>query len=304
MLQVVAAIIERQGRVLICRRNARQQHPLQWEFPGGKVEPGESPVQALARELEEELGIRGATGAEITRYAFTYPGKPPVELIFFRVLEYGGEPRNLIFEEMRWEPPAALPGFDFVEGDRDFIRAFSQTGTFQRASILVPMSTIKMADPAGNDYLASLEAKTGRANHFFRTMANRPDVLRSFVPLYQAVMAPGSVDRRTKELAYLACSYANECAYCTASHVASGGKGGITAEEMEAIQTEQDHGFAAPERAVIRYARELTQTADADETRGELLEHFNDEQVVEITLVAAMANFTNRFNNALGVKPE
>ena len=61
---------------------------------------------------------------------------------------------------------------------------------------------------------------------------------------------------------------------------------------------------AEPERAAIQYARELTQTADADETRDALFEHFNDEQIVEITLVAAMANFTNRFNNGLEIQPE
>jgi uncharacterized peroxidase-related enzyme len=166
------------------------------------------------------------------------------------------------------------------------------------------MTTIKMADPAQNEFLASLEAKSKRPSHFFRTMANRPEVLKSFVPLYGAIVGPGSVDRRTKELVYLSCSYANECAYCTAAHMASGKKAGITVEEMEAIQTEQDHGFSQPERAAIQYARELTRTADADETRAALLEHFNDEQVVEITLVAAMANFTNRFNNGLGIKPE
>ena len=129
MLQVVAAVIERGGRVLICRRNARQSHPLQWEFPGGKVEPGETPGRALTRELEEELDIRAAAGKEIARYEFTYPGKPPVELIFFRVLEFQGEPRNVIFEEMRWEPRHRLGEFDFVEGDLDFIRTFSQSGT-------------------------------------------------------------------------------------------------------------------------------------------------------------------------------
>ncbi|HTS31201.1 MAG TPA: carboxymuconolactone decarboxylase family protein [Bryobacteraceae bacterium] len=166
------------------------------------------------------------------------------------------------------------------------------------------MTAIKMVAPAGNEFLAGLEAKSKRPSHFFRTMANRPEVLKNFVPFYAAVVGSGSVERRFKELVYLACSYANECAYCTASHVASGKKAGITAEEMQAIQTEQDHGFSAPERAVIQYARELTQTAGAAETRSTLLEHFNDEQVVEITLVAAMANFTNRFNNGLGIKPE
>ena len=83
MVQVVAAIFERDGRILICRRTARQSHPLKWEFPGGKVEPGETPHQALVRELEEELAVTGVTGEEITRYQFAYPGKNPILLIFF-----------------------------------------------------------------------------------------------------------------------------------------------------------------------------------------------------------------------------
>jgi 8-oxo-dGTP diphosphatase len=125
MVQVVAAVIENGGNVLICRRRADQSHPLKWEFPGGKVEPGESPEQALARELEEELGIRGAVGHEIARYQYSYPGRGPFLLIFFRVTRFTGEPRNLIFEEMRREPRGRLAEFDFVEGDRAFIRAWS-----------------------------------------------------------------------------------------------------------------------------------------------------------------------------------
>jgi 8-oxo-dGTP diphosphatase len=125
MVHVVAAIIEREGRILIGQRQAEQSHPLKWEFPGGKVEPGESPQQALTRELEEELAVRNAHGPEITRYEFTYPGKDPITLIFYRVTEFDGEPQNLIFREMRWEPRAKLREFDFVEGDRDFIQAFS-----------------------------------------------------------------------------------------------------------------------------------------------------------------------------------
>jgi 8-oxo-dGTP diphosphatase len=123
MVQVVAAIIERRGRILICRRKPEQSHPLQWEFPGGKVEPGETPEQALARELEEELGIVGAVGREIMRYQYTYPGKDAIVLIFFRVTEFAGEPRNVVFHEMRWEPAANLAEFDFVEGDMEFLRA-------------------------------------------------------------------------------------------------------------------------------------------------------------------------------------
>jgi len=130
MVQVVAGIIERQGRILVCRRTATQSHPLQWEFPGGKVEPGETPEQALARELEEELDIQGATGLEITRHEYTYPGKNPILLIFFRVESFRGEPRNLIFQEMRWELPGNLPALNFVEGDTKFIQALAYTGSY------------------------------------------------------------------------------------------------------------------------------------------------------------------------------
>jgi len=127
MVQVVAAILERDGRILICRRTAEQSHALKWEFPGGKVEPGETPPQALERELEEELGIRAAAGKEITRYQYSYPGKNPILLIFFRITRFEGEPVNRIFHEMRWEPPGKLAGFDFVEGDLEFIRALSDS---------------------------------------------------------------------------------------------------------------------------------------------------------------------------------
>ncbi len=127
-MRVVAAILERNGNILIGQRTPAQSHPLQWEFPGGKVEEGETPEQALSRELEEELGIRHAAGEEITRYEYVYPGKNPILLIFYRVLGFDGEPQNLIFHDLRWTPAAALAQFDFVEGDRDFIRTFSGSG--------------------------------------------------------------------------------------------------------------------------------------------------------------------------------
>ncbi|HLK47605.1 MAG TPA: carboxymuconolactone decarboxylase family protein [Bryobacteraceae bacterium] len=165
-------------------------------------------------------------------------------------------------------------------------------------------TAIKMVDPQQDEFLAGLESKAKRANHFFRTMANRPEVLKTFIPFYGAVVGPGSVDRRTKELVYLTCSLTNHCAYCSAAHTASGKKAGISDDEIRAIQNEQDAGFSASERAAIRYARELTRAADAPQSRDELFAHFNNEQIVEITLVAALANFTNRFNNGLMLQPE
>ena len=165
-------------------------------------------------------------------------------------------------------------------------------------------TTIKTVDPAENEFLAGLEQRARRASHFYRVMANRPEVLKNFVPLYSAIMGPGPVEWRTKELVYLAVSYTNQCAYCTATHVASGRKASVTEDEMRALQGGQDGGFTAPERAAIQYARELTRTADGAQTREALNQYYSDEQIVEITLVAAMANFTNRFNNGLDLAPE
>ena len=125
MVEVVAAILECDGRILIGRRGAHQAHPLQWEFPGGKVEPGETPAQALARELEEELGISGARGEEILRYDFAYPGKGPIKLIFFRVTSYEGELANRIYPEIRWAAREELESIDFVAGDREFLAWYS-----------------------------------------------------------------------------------------------------------------------------------------------------------------------------------
>jgi 8-oxo-dGTP diphosphatase len=122
MVQVVAAILQNNGNILVGQRTPGQSHPLKWEFPGGKVEPGESPEQAVARELEEELGIRDASGDVLVRYQFTYPGKDPIELIFFRIRRFSGEPQNLIFHDLRWHPKFELAGLDFVEGDREFIQ--------------------------------------------------------------------------------------------------------------------------------------------------------------------------------------
>jgi 8-oxo-dGTP diphosphatase len=126
MRTVVAGVIERDTRVLIAQRKRTGQHPLKWEFPGGKVEPGESPEAALVRELEEELGIRAQPGVEIIRYEYQYPGREPVLLVFFRVTEFSGEPQNLDFEQILWAPRDRLREYDFLEGDADFLNQHSR----------------------------------------------------------------------------------------------------------------------------------------------------------------------------------
>ena len=178
------------------------------------------------------------------------------------------------------------------------------------ASILVPMATtIKRVDPAENEFLSSLESKAKQPNPFFRAMANRPEALKNFVPFYGSLMGPGSVDRRTKVLVYLVTSYTNQCAFCIAANLPGGRKSGLTEEQLAAIELGTageggEHGFSAAEVAAIRYARELTKTARAIEAREEMFAHFTHEQMVEITMTIAMANFTNRFNNGLEIFPE
>jgi 8-oxo-dGTP diphosphatase len=125
MITVVAAVMERGGNVLIAQRKRTGQHPLKWEFPGGKVEPDETPEAALARELKEELGIRAQVGAEIARYEYQYPGRWPILLIFFEVAEYSDQPQNLDFEQIAWVPRHQLRDYDFLAGDAEFLQRYT-----------------------------------------------------------------------------------------------------------------------------------------------------------------------------------
>ena len=122
MKRVVAAVIEKDGKLLICQRTRHQTMPLKWEFPGGKIEEGEQPRDALRRELEEELGIEATIGDEIVRLQHTYPNGATVELRFFIVRAYGGEIENRIFRDLQWSAPKDLASYDFLEADASLVR--------------------------------------------------------------------------------------------------------------------------------------------------------------------------------------
>lgn len=121
VIKVAAALIVRDGRILIGQRKKADSHGLKWEFPGGKVERGETSKDALARELEEELGIQAHIGPEVVRYSWSYPKRATILLMFYKVTEFGGEPQSLAFERIEWEVPERLPTYDFLDGDVDFV---------------------------------------------------------------------------------------------------------------------------------------------------------------------------------------
>jgi 8-oxo-dGTP diphosphatase len=122
MKRVVAALILKDDQILACQRTRHQPMPLKWEFPGGKIEEGEQPRDALRRELEEELGIEATIGNEVARIHHEYPSGGAIELRFFEVHNYLGEVENRIFREIRWVDRNELPTLDFLEADRQLVR--------------------------------------------------------------------------------------------------------------------------------------------------------------------------------------
>ena len=131
---VVAALILRPGspetqgidEILICQRKPDQPMSLKWEFPGGKVEDGETSEQALSRELDEELGITAKIGRRVCALRHRYRNGGTIDLQFFLVNEFLGTIENRIFNDVRWSPLTALPDYDFLAADLGLIRDLSE----------------------------------------------------------------------------------------------------------------------------------------------------------------------------------
>lgn len=122
MKRVVAGLILDGQKLLVCQRTKHQTMPLKWEFPGGKIEDGEQPRDALRRELEEELGIEAQIDEEVARIRHEYKNGGSVELRFFAVRKYRGTLENRIFKEIRWSERVDLPSFDFLEADLSLVK--------------------------------------------------------------------------------------------------------------------------------------------------------------------------------------
>ncbi len=121
MTQVVAALIWQEGRFLICQRPAHKTRGLLWEFVGGKVEPGETPQQALIRECREELDITVAVGDVFWQVIHAYPDLT-IQLTVFCATIQTGTPRLLEHMDARWITPKEIPQYDFCPADTDILQ--------------------------------------------------------------------------------------------------------------------------------------------------------------------------------------
>jgi 8-oxo-dGTP diphosphatase len=120
MVKVVAGVMEEDGKVLIVRRGPHDRLAFKWEFPGGKIESGETPEEALSRELREELGIETEVGEFLCASRHAYPHLS-VELLVYRVRHLAGEITLCVHDSLAWASPADLDGFDFPEANRKVI---------------------------------------------------------------------------------------------------------------------------------------------------------------------------------------
>ena len=135
-LEVVAAVIERADRrLLIGQRRPHDTSPLKWEFPGGKVEPGESPEQALARELREELAATLVRAVPIGSMEYDYPDRAPLKVYFYAASIAAGELQPKVFHQIAWVLPRELGRHDFLPANARLVAELA-TGRIKPAELI------------------------------------------------------------------------------------------------------------------------------------------------------------------------
>jgi len=127
VLTVVAALIQQEGKLLVGQRKRGAGYELMWEFPGGKVERGETPEQALARELREELDVDATIGPEVFRVQHPHlKTGEMMDIIFFVAAADPAGMKSLEFEQIAWRTPESLPGLNFLPADRGLIEKLAR----------------------------------------------------------------------------------------------------------------------------------------------------------------------------------
>ena len=119
-IQVTGALIKKNDRYLIGRRGPNEKSPGLWEFPGGKIEEGETPIECIKRELKEELNINAEIGDLVTKYNYDYPNVSYL-LYFFKVKSYIGEFKIIVHDKSEWVSLNDFHKYDFLQGDTPLI---------------------------------------------------------------------------------------------------------------------------------------------------------------------------------------
>jgi uncharacterized peroxidase-related enzyme len=150
-------------------------------------------------------------------------------------------------------------------------------------------------------YETTLRGKPGNVQ---KALAHRPEMLKNFLSFYASVGR--SLDRKLYELIYLRVSFINGCRYCTQHHVASSKRAGLTGEDWAALQAGNYSRYSEKERAALIYVEKLTRAAheinEAD--FDELKKQFSDPEIVDLHMLAGLANLTNRLTDPLGLELE
>jgi uncharacterized peroxidase-related enzyme len=169
------------------------------------------------------------------------------------------------------------------------------------------MARIQLIEPASAPpevreiYDTTLRGKPGNVQ---KALAHRPEMLKAFLPFYGSVGR--SLDRKLYELIYLRVSFINGCRYCTQHHLASSKRAGLTSEDWAALKAGNYSRFTEKERAALNYIEKLTRAPHeiTDGDFNELKKHFSDAEIVDVHMLAGLANLTNRFTDPLGLELE
>jgi uncharacterized peroxidase-related enzyme len=166
----------------------------------------------------------------------------------------------------------------------------------------ITLIALESASPEVREiYDTTLRGKPGNVQ---KALAHRPEMLKSFLTFYATVGR--SLDRKLYEMIYLRVSLINGCRYCTQHHLASSKRAGLTAEDWTPLKTGNYSRYSEKERAALTYIERLTRAPHeiAGTDFDELKKHFSDPEIVDIHMLAGLANLTNRFTDPLGLELE
>lgn len=148
--------------------------------------------------------------------------------------------------------------------------------------------------------------KSGSVPSWARVMAHRPEILRNFIQLFTTIMGPGLVEQDNKWKCASAVSHINKCHYCIGVVEGMLIKLGVPSENIKDVVTDEKANLKPDEQIAVRYAEAVTKDAVniPPEVSEELKKYYNEDQIVELTSAIGLFNYVNRFNDALGVRPE